>query len=100
MILMAWEKLVAIIRAESSDSADKLVARIERELRGLRITVPSKARLADAKVQAALRNNGYNVKRAAEALGVNPATVYRALRPKRQQKQLAPHGMYNGRLVR
>ena len=49
---MTWEAIAAIIRAEAGDAADKLLARIEHELQGLRVSVPKKQRLTTPQMVA------------------------------------------------
>lgn len=100
---MTWERVAAIIKSEVGEAASApLIARIEHELRGARVTVPAKAsrHLTHEDIQKALRAAGWKIDAAAAALGVHPRTVYRHLQSKRKQTQTAPCGTYQGRLVR
>lgn len=100
---MSWDELVTAIRAESPpDVAAKIEQRILHDLAGLRISVPTKARPSDSDIREALRANGFNVEKAAKALGVHARTVYRRLQPERN-KQTKPRNvgpMMSGRIVR
>lgn len=99
---MSWCELLSIIKAESPpEAAAKIEQRLLHELAGIRVAIPTKARLTDGDIQKALRENGYNVEKAAKALGVHSRTVYRRLQPRRQAAKREYVGpTMNGRIVR
>jgi hypothetical protein len=73
---MSWSVMLDVIRAEAGiEVAGRVEQRILSKLRGARVTIGVRAPLTDAEVQHALRANGWNVTKAAEALGVAPSIL-------------------------
>lgn len=100
---MSWRAVLSILRVEAPAQAEKIEARLLRDLGGLRITIPAKAKphLRPDAIQKALRKHGWDVEKAAKELDVHFSTIYRHLAPKRnKQKHPDQHGTYNGRLIR
>lgn len=84
-----YETLCEILARElPPEAAERVLAALRAELGGLRITIPqpSSNKVTWRQIEEALAANGHNVKKAAKMLGVNPATVYRAMQAKRNEK--------------
>lgn len=81
---------IALLAAEAAGCPDK-AGRIEQELRkrmgGQQVTITRRAPLTLDLINAAMREKGGSVARAAKALGCGRETIYRRLRP--QQKSHA-----------
>lgn len=76
---MSWERLEQIIRAEAKEDADRILQRIRYEWTGVRITIPTRRHPSRGEIDAALKAERYDVKKAAARLGVHVSTVYRKL---------------------
>ena len=87
-----WQAVVAILRTEAPDQAERIEARLLHELGGLRLTVPKRVTITRAEAHKAVRQNGGNVDKAAKEVGLSRSSMYRRLRPEPRQER--------GRLVR
>ena len=79
---MSWDDLSAVIRAEAPELAEQLERAIQMQMAGIRLTIPSKPKATQGRINTELQKSGYSIYAAAESLGVHPTTVYRRLHRK------------------
>jgi hypothetical protein len=78
---MSWAALIDLITRELGENIAGRIDRLARmELRGVRITVPSRVPISRERIEATAPGRPQE---AAKLLEVHPATVYRALRARR-----------------
>ena len=87
-----WQAVVAILRTEAPDQAERIEARLLHELGGLRLTVPKRTTVSREQAHKAVRQANGNVDKAAKDVGLSRSSMYRRLRPAPRQDP--------GRLVR
>jgi phytoene dehydrogenase-like protein len=93
-----WLAVVAIFRDEAPEAAERIEARLRRELPGLRVTIPARVVLTRAEAHKLVRENGGNVGKAAKRAGLSLTTMYRRLRA--EPNRWDPGPRMSGRLVR
>lgn len=79
---MSWTAFLDLIAAESGpEMAARIRERAERELPGLRFTIPRRpsATVTDEELRRALRENRWNVDATAALLGLSRSAIYRRL---------------------
>ena len=90
---MSWAEFIELLTDEvGEDAARRVELRLRRDLAAVRVTIPSNLRPKPtrAEIDAALRECGWNVRRAARHLGVSAAWLYTRLAPKPKPKPLRP----------
>ena len=93
-----WLAVVAILRAEAPDQAERIEARLIRELPGLRLTIPTRPYVSRAEAHKLVRETGGDVAKAAQQAGLSKSSMYRRLRPDPRRQDHGPR--MNGRMVR
>jgi hypothetical protein len=78
---MSWRAVLEVVERELGHEVAAAIDRVvRRELRGLRLTIPSRATLTPDIVHEAAP---YQPRKAARILDIHPSTVYRLLRVRR-----------------
>ena len=84
---MTWDALLSIIQDEAdAEVCARIEERIRQELSSITIYIPSRPAVSREDVREIVRLHHGNVDKAARALGISRATVYRKLRPQQQTR--------------